>query len=386
MFTYSGSWAAQTQNGVPNATVSAPFHQTTQVDASLSFSFSGANAIVVKGLSSSENGIYSVVGGLSDINICETITELNSSQSLDGQTNTFNGTSMGDTTPPPSQTSPTRVGVIAGPIAGSVLLLIALGIFIWLRRRRRSQSDSGQFSFFTPRTKPVVPPRPSSDIISPMLATFNSQGERSMASDARSTYTGTSSDVHSLTNLLKGSVSHGRRSVRSNTSSDAAVSISQPSQMSSFAGWETGHGMHVPSMQYQYNSSSSHRTGPSIGSSSQISDRTQQTQQTQQTSHRLTIETSVSSLPEFESPRRRIPGQPAPDYISMSPRGPLPNIPIPSYDAALEAPGLSPDEVKHMPGVEVDETNDIYRSHRRARRYSALTALTTRTAPPQYER
>ncbi|KAG6811568.1 hypothetical protein H0H92_006817 [Tricholoma furcatifolium] len=74
LFMYAGDWTSQTQNGVPNSTVTAPFYQTTQVNASVLFAFNGAEAVVVKGLATSENGMYSV--------------------SLDGQTSIYNGTSL----------------------------------------------------------------------------------------------------------------------------------------------------------------------------------------------------------------------------------------------------------------------------------------------------
>jgi hypothetical protein len=61
---YSGAWTAGMQDGIPNATVSAPFRKTTEAGASVSFSFTGANAVAVKGFTSSENGMYSVVSSL----------------------------------------------------------------------------------------------------------------------------------------------------------------------------------------------------------------------------------------------------------------------------------------------------------------------------------
>jgi hypothetical protein len=58
---YSGAWSIDTVNGVPNSTIPTPFHATTESGASVSLSFTGGTAVMVKGMVGSENGLYSVV-------------------------------------------------------------------------------------------------------------------------------------------------------------------------------------------------------------------------------------------------------------------------------------------------------------------------------------
>ncbi|KAG6811567.1 hypothetical protein H0H92_006816 [Tricholoma furcatifolium] len=239
-----------------------------------------------------------------------------------------------------------------------------------------------------------------------MLATLN-QGDRS-TTDIQSTFTGVQSDVHSSHHLLKNSASYGQRSLRSNTSSDAALSQvsrrteidpqfggywdhrilpslagsstsgshhgNSPRPMRSFRNWESGSDIQaIPLMSSQASSSSGHRSGPSLDATSQLSSGTQRT------TGNLTIQTSYTSASESTSPRRRTPGV-GPSYTRMSTRGPLPNIPVPSYDAALSAPEVTRDEVKDMASLQFSEHSEYYPN---PRRYSALTAI---TAPPQYER
>ncbi|KAF8079037.1 hypothetical protein FPV67DRAFT_92828 [Lyophyllum atratum] len=372
-FLYSGAWAAGMQDGVPNATVSAPFQKTAEVGASVSFSFTGANAVAVKGLASSENGMYSV--------------------SLDGSAATYNGSSLWiipdallyfragldpnsthqlnitnlsarlclnsiitfkhesrDATPNSTQTSAktphssNKVGVILGPAIGGLLFVI-LGIFFWYRRRCSQQNRfkigihnvSRKLTFSKPKPNPKpstpLPPHPST-VVSPMLATLD-QDSRSTY-DACSAYNG--SDAHSSTNLLNAASGFGRRSIRS-ISSEADSS----EQMNSFAGWERTQRSQVPTVVSQASSAYGygHHSSSSTDSTSQFSNTTQRTALPSGS-----VPIASSSTSQIGSFRRG--HTPAPDYIPMSPRKPLPTIPVPSYDAALRAPELTPDDAKDM--------------------------------------
>ncbi|KAG6873824.1 hypothetical protein C0995_010436 [Termitomyces sp. Mi166 len=204
-----------------------------------------------------------------------------------------------------------------------------------------------------------------------MLATL-SQEDRSVTSDVLSTYTGTGSDVHSYTHLLKGSTDYGHRSIQSVISGSVADSQTGYMLQDPFGGWESQRGAHVPLMPSQAGGLSGHRTGPSLGSTSQM------TSGTQRSSRRLTIQTSNSSVSEPGSPRHRTQTL-ASDHIQRPSRGPLPPIPVPSYDAALRDPQPTPDEVREMESLQLSE------SSRYRRRLSGFTTITAITAPPQYE-
>ncbi|KAF5385301.1 hypothetical protein D9615_001171 [Tricholomella constricta] len=393
---YSGAWTSGLQDGVPNATISAPFQTTTAIGASVSFSFTGGTALAVKGLTGSENGMYSV--------------------SLDGSTRIFNGTSLwiipdallyfaagldptsthqlnitnlssklclnsitvfkyeprnavppgaADTQSPGTNSrspSSINVGIILGPGLG-FLFLVFIGIFVWYHQRRSGGKDRAipnnyglsrklTFSKPKPEAKPATPPPPSpNSIVSPMLATLNQNFRFTL--DGRSTYDARSahngSDAHSSTNLLNPSAGFSRRSMRSTSSSEAG--LSQTSHMNSFAGWERMHHSHAPTFTSHGRSGSSHRSSDSTSQFASVATR-------------QTLPVASSSMSEGGSSRRG----PVPDYIPMSPRKPLPPVPVPSYDVALRTPELTPDDVKFMSTLQFAGDHELD------------------PAPPQYER
>ncbi|KAF7331894.1 Uracil phosphoribosyltransferase [Mycena kentingensis (nom. inval.)] len=59
-FSYSPNWITFSAPGVPNATTTLPFHQTTVSGASVAFTFSDASTVAVHGTLNSGHGRYSV--------------------------------------------------------------------------------------------------------------------------------------------------------------------------------------------------------------------------------------------------------------------------------------------------------------------------------------
>jgi hypothetical protein len=58
---YSGQWTTNTVQGIPNNTVTAPFHQTVDAGASAQMNFSSAVAVAVHASTNFGHGLYSVV-------------------------------------------------------------------------------------------------------------------------------------------------------------------------------------------------------------------------------------------------------------------------------------------------------------------------------------
>ncbi|GLB35761.1 hypothetical protein LshimejAT787_0300490 [Lyophyllum shimeji] len=395
---YSGAWTAGQQDGVPNATTSAPYHQTGQVGASVSFSFTGANAVAVKGLVTSDNGVYSVTmdGSTSTFNGSSlwiipdallyfragldansvhqlNITNLSSRLCLNSIT-VFQHESKNATYPNPVHTpvttprshSTTKVGVILGVVLGC-LIFATIGIFLSYRQRKNRQNARckiGRPSLFRKLTfgKPEHGPSSPhsqypSTIISPMLATLRHGSQPT--SDARSTHK--SSIAHSSTTLLDPASRSGRRSVRSDSLNEAWSSKTMSGQTSFLGAWDRTRTNPSPATVSRTGSVADQQSSNSVDSVTKPSDahRTRTRGATQTVAN--------ASARESGSPRRGL--APAPDYIHMSPRKPLPSIPVPSYDAALLAPGLSCDEIKY---IELDgDDHGLDRYH---------------TAPPRYER
>lgn len=388
---YNGSWTAVTQNGVPNGTVSAPFRKTTEVGASVSLSFSGASAVVVKGPVSSESGLYSV--------------------SLDGNTTSFNGTSswlvpdsllyyragldptsnheltvtnLGSglclnsvtvfmqelrNAPPANSTETSRTqasqsskfGTILGPILGFlVVALLFISILLWRRRRagqsiHTTASEQGhprRFTFTKPKSKskserkpdiaPTRPPPPPAPMVTSLDHSVHT------AFDTRSIHT----DTHSTTNLITG---FGHQRMQSTASSEAGLSFSQASQMDPdpFARWDRSH-------QIAFRPPQTPTSDPTTPSS---------TSTRQRSIFRASMQRVASSSSSMAGSSRQ--GHiPVPDYIPLSPRKPLPNIPVPSYDAALRAPELTPQDVKDFSSFQFADEHAFEHEH----------------APPQYER
>jgi len=71
-FKYSGTWSAQNAQGIPNATVSHPWQQTQEKDASVTMDFSDAVGVSIWGMANWGNWVYQVT-------LDGTATTLNSS-------------------------------------------------------------------------------------------------------------------------------------------------------------------------------------------------------------------------------------------------------------------------------------------------------------------
>lgn len=62
---YTTGWSIASGHGIPNASVSAPFHTTKIKGTSVSVNFSGGEAVAVNGPSNWGNWQYSVVSATS---------------------------------------------------------------------------------------------------------------------------------------------------------------------------------------------------------------------------------------------------------------------------------------------------------------------------------
>ncbi|KAK7023138.1 hypothetical protein R3P38DRAFT_2957713 [Favolaschia claudopus] len=60
IFSYSGHWTTDAVQGIPNSSVTSPFHQTLDYGASVIMNFSRAGAIALYGTTNYSNGLYSV--------------------------------------------------------------------------------------------------------------------------------------------------------------------------------------------------------------------------------------------------------------------------------------------------------------------------------------
>jgi hypothetical protein len=58
---YSGQWSNNTVQGIPNSTVTAPFHQTVDEGASVRMNFSNASAVALYGSTNFGHELYSIV-------------------------------------------------------------------------------------------------------------------------------------------------------------------------------------------------------------------------------------------------------------------------------------------------------------------------------------
>ncbi|KAJ7312929.1 hypothetical protein DFH08DRAFT_896216 [Mycena albidolilacea] len=59
-FSYTGNWTTSTVQGIPNSSVTAPFHQTLDAGASVKMNFSSAVAVALYGSTNFGHGLYSV--------------------------------------------------------------------------------------------------------------------------------------------------------------------------------------------------------------------------------------------------------------------------------------------------------------------------------------
>ncbi|KAJ7779190.1 hypothetical protein B0H16DRAFT_808419 [Mycena metata] len=177
---YLGQWTNSTVQGIPNSSVTAPFHQTLDVGASAKMNFSDAVAIAVYASTNYGHQLYSVViddelpqtfnastfwlvtdavvffqSGL-DPNTTHILNMINLSAGSKFTLSSIvtyqgNGSAPGSTTPggspttfpPLSSHSSVNVGAIVGPVVG-VILLGLLAAFFWIRRRGSRRQDQSR--------------------------------------------------------------------------------------------------------------------------------------------------------------------------------------------------------------------------------------------------
>ncbi|KAJ7164770.1 hypothetical protein C8R43DRAFT_988380 [Mycena crocata] len=199
MLAYTGNWVQQTNSGIPNATVTHPYHTTSDGTASVSMNIGpGAAGVSLWGMTNWGNWVYSVFvddtpnpvsrngstywkvpdsflfyqGGL-DPTKNHTVKLTNSGGlklSLNSirvhhidTTQNPNATASGTT--PSSSHSTDNAGVIAGPILG-VAALVVLGGFLWWRARRnhlkalKRQAEMTEIEAYTDQS-PQGPVSPS---------------------------------------------------------------------------------------------------------------------------------------------------------------------------------------------------------------------------------
>ncbi|RDB28438.1 hypothetical protein Hypma_015958 [Hypsizygus marmoreus] len=366
---YSGVWTSGVQKGVPNATVSAPFQVTTENGATASLSFTGGNAVAVKGLLGSANGIYSVT--------------------MDGSTNTFNGSSSwiipdallyfragldpkmthqinitnfsdnsrlclnsitvfkheprnGSSPVPDSHPvvakppSSINLGVILGPVLGLVFVCLVGGALIWYRRRRQTMPGPKMF-FKKPSTPPPSPPF----IEAPRAAARDTSSSFS----ANPRYPSSGSETHSGINLLG---SHSSRvSAQSSTHSRNEAGSSLHTRATTRSTHRERYLSASPTI--MTNASTAYTTDTS--SSSELDTTSFHHNLFQppvfRLPHPLASSSSVAGSSQHTPPPPNFRFA-APEYIPLSPRKPLPIIPVPSYDAALQTPVFQPLEIMDM--------------------------------------
>ncbi|KAJ7770290.1 hypothetical protein DFH07DRAFT_768798 [Mycena maculata] len=182
---YSGQWTSQTVQGIPNSSVSVPFHQTLNTGASVTMNFANAVALALYASVNFGHGLYSVslddgapqiYNGSTNWLVANTAVFFQSGLDPD-TTHTFNATNIsggnqkftlssvfayqleasqtisssitgnainsatgtGDLT---SSNKHAKVEEIVGPVVGVLVCLIALvATFLWLRSRRISRAN-----------------------------------------------------------------------------------------------------------------------------------------------------------------------------------------------------------------------------------------------------
>ncbi|KAJ7097600.1 hypothetical protein C8R44DRAFT_748331 [Mycena epipterygia] len=169
---YSGQWSNTTVQGIPNATVTAPLHQTHAAGSSVTMNFSSAVAVALNASTNFGHGLYSVSIDNGEPQIYNASTLLLATNTviffqseLDPERmHTLNATNLSDganftlssvvvyqvddpTTSGTSAKSHTKVGVIVGVVvAPLVLVLIAASAFVWLRLRQSRATRTGTIS------------------------------------------------------------------------------------------------------------------------------------------------------------------------------------------------------------------------------------------------
>ncbi|KAJ7687360.1 hypothetical protein B0H17DRAFT_1180834 [Mycena rosella] len=178
---YAGDWGTSTADGIPNATVTHPWHNTSILGASVSMDIEvGAVGVSLWGMANWGNWIYTVFidggaqntyngstfckvpdallfyqGGL-DPTKNHTVSLINASNlnlalnSIRVQriaatvTSSSSGTRVTTSSTHTSAHSGVRAGVIAGSILGAVLLTIVCGFLWWRLRRNRFRASTTQ--------------------------------------------------------------------------------------------------------------------------------------------------------------------------------------------------------------------------------------------------
>ncbi|KAF7302161.1 hypothetical protein MIND_00783000 [Mycena indigotica] len=210
---YSGNWSTQSAAGIPNATVSHPWQQTTDKVASVSMVVSNAVGVSIYGMANWGGWVYTVnvdgkessyngstfwkvpdallfyQGGL-DPKKNHTVTLSNSGADVKLNVNSFRvyttnsrvassssagHSSVSSLRPSPSIDSSTNVGsaskhssvnagVIVGPII-AVLVLVVLGWLLWRRSKsKHKQEGEGSIDAFEKEPhRPMLPPTSYSD-------------------------------------------------------------------------------------------------------------------------------------------------------------------------------------------------------------------------------
>ncbi|TFY63166.1 hypothetical protein EVJ58_g3412 [Rhodofomes roseus] len=222
VFQYTGQWSEASAAGVPSPTSTAPHHITSQYGSSVSMNFTGGEAVAVYGVRDWGNWIYNVTmdgyktqyngstpwkqessllffqAGL-DPNQTHTIVltddadqtyfrfmfnsvsvfQANHTSSEPSSTTTTAGSATNSVSAGSvGTTRSTHTGAIAGGVVGSIAgLLLIIGLFLWLFRRRGSSKSSDVSPF------PILP-----------TASSSSSGLRSLKVDfaptSGTTYTG----------------------------------------------------------------------------------------------------------------------------------------------------------------------------------------------------
>ncbi|KAJ6482526.1 hypothetical protein C8R45DRAFT_1001750 [Mycena sanguinolenta] len=187
---YFGNWTTNTVSGIPNSSVTAPFHQTLDAGANFMMNFSSAVAIALHGSTNFGHGLYSVsldneapqiYNGSTFWLVTDTVVFFQAGLDAD-RTHTLNVTNLSGAAKftlssvvtyevdasGPSQPSPSsrgnsshsvKVAEIVGPVVG-LLLLGLLSVFLWWRYRKPRPSDKTSIT-------PLVLPPPSDGIRSP---------------------------------------------------------------------------------------------------------------------------------------------------------------------------------------------------------------------------
>ncbi|KAJ7182840.1 hypothetical protein C8R43DRAFT_1054843, partial [Mycena crocata] len=189
---YSGQWITKTVAGIPNSSVTTPFHMTPVQGSSLTMNFSSAVAVALYASTNTGHGLYSISIDNdgpqiynASTNWLVTNTVIFFQAGLDPRrTHTLNATNMSDglnftfssvviyqadaaaippssssaagsnstggpdnSNPEASSHSHAKVGVIVGLIVGVVVLVLVAGfLWLWLRSRKSRRSAGGTIS------------------------------------------------------------------------------------------------------------------------------------------------------------------------------------------------------------------------------------------------